>query len=62
MTHLPFPTNITVECHLCPTTTIGANSMIEHMEDDHGLLAQRWSDGGPVVDMTDVPELAERAR
>lgn len=51
------PEHILAHCQLCPTTTIGINSMAEHQEQAHGHIAERWPDGGLVVDASDVPEL-----
>lgn len=57
MTHSLIPVDILVFCQLCPTTTIGINSMAEHLEQAHGQYPQRWPDGGLVVDASQVPEL-----
>lgn len=51
------PEHILAHCRLCPTTTIGINSMAEHLEQAHGQCPQRWPDGGLVVDASQVPEL-----
>ena len=49
-----------VRCHCqeCPTITVGLDAAIAHMETDHGYQPEeRWPDGRPVIDTSDVPEL-----
>lgn len=46
-------------CFQCASWQVGnAEEMAAHIE-THDQKAERWSDGGLVVDMSEVPELLE---
>lgn len=53
------PDQLRCFCGLCPYECDSIPAMIEHIDSDHEHHpdAQRWPDGGVVVDMSEVPEL-----
>lgn len=53
------PESLRTFCALCPQETADLTAMADHMEQAHGATVERWPDGGPVVDMSDTPELME---
>jgi hypothetical protein len=53
------PEDVRSFCTLCPAEEIGLEAIVGHLETVHGMTAQRWPDGGLVVDASDTPELME---
>ncbi len=51
------PANVVCFCQLCPTQVLGIEAIAEHLDAVHGEKAERWPDGGLVVDASEVPEL-----
>lgn len=53
------PERLRTFCALCPHEADSVEEMATHLEQDHGLHAERWPDGGLVIDASDTPELME---
>lgn len=53
------PADVISFCALCPAEEIGLDAIAAHLETVHGEVAQRWPDGGFVIDESDAPELME---
>jgi hypothetical protein len=53
------PRRLRSVCALCGAETQSITEIVEHLEKVHGMQAQRWPDGGLVIDASDTPELLE---
>jgi hypothetical protein len=52
------PEKIRCFCALCPHEAEGIEAIVAHLEQVHGCpSAERWPDGGLVIDASDTPEL-----
>ena len=51
--------DLTWTCHICSGQLIGGLDTIHEHAATHGYEPERWADGEPVVDMSDVPELLD---
>lgn len=51
------PEHLRAFCQLCPHEADSLDAIVDHLEQEHGHTAERWPDGGLVVDASDVPEL-----
>lgn len=53
------PERLRTFCALCTAEADSVEEMVTHLEQDHDLRAERWPDGGLVIDASDTPELME---
>jgi len=53
------PLDLLCTCELCGVEVVGLENMVSHLDAVHDLQAQRWPDGGLVIDASDTPELME---